>query len=58
MSIQRFYIQMAGFTRGTTLPKTSKTHKNSKYLLDYIGPGLNKRQYIGDHIKLIADGLN
>jgi hypothetical protein len=49
---------MAGFTRGTTLPKTSKTHKNSKYLLDYIGPGLNKRQYIGDHIKLIADDLN
>ena len=49
---------MAGFTRGTTLPKTSKTYKNSKYLLDYIGPGLNKRQYIGDRTKLIADSLN
>jgi hypothetical protein len=49
---------MAGFGRGTTLPKTLKTHKNSKYLLDYIGHGSNKRQYIGDRTKLIADGLN
>ena len=49
---------MAGFTRGTTLPKTLKTHKNSKYLLGYIGPGLNKRQYIGDYTKLIVDSLN
>jgi hypothetical protein len=47
VSIQRFYIQMVGYIQmagfGTILPKTSKTHKNSKYLLDYMGPGANKR---------------